>query len=185
MQFRSPGMFAGYFKQDETTAEAMTDDGYVRTGDAGFFEADGQLKIIDRAKDVGRLKSGALFAPKYIENTLKFFPEHQGGGGFRRRPRLLSRAFLNIDLQAVGNWAERNNIAYASYQELAGHPEVYKIIADHVDETNRRLSRRADDGRRADQALPRPAQGTRRRRRRVDAHAEGPPVVRRRPLRSR
>jgi long-chain acyl-CoA synthetase len=140
VQFRSPGMFAGYFKQEETTAEAMTEDGYVRTGDAGFFEPDGQLKIIDRAKDVGRLKTGALFAPKYIENTLKFFPEIKEAVAFGSG-RDFSTAFLNIDLQAVGNWAERNNIAYASYQELAAHPEVAKIIAAHVDATNLRLSR--------------------------------------------
>ncbi|HEY6630593.1 MAG TPA: AMP-binding protein [Rhizobiaceae bacterium] len=138
--FRSPGMFAGYYKQDEATAEAMTTDGYVRTGDAGFFEPDGQLRIIDRARDVGRLEGGALFAPKYIENTLKFFPEIKEavafGGG-----RDFATAFLNIDLQAVGNWAERNNIAYASYQELAGHAEVAKILAAHVEATNKRLSR--------------------------------------------
>jgi long-chain acyl-CoA synthetase len=140
VQFRSPGMFAGYFKQEETTAEAMTEDGYVRTGDAGFFEPDGQLKIIDRAKDVGRLKSGALFAPKYIENTLKFFPEIKEAVAFGNG-RDFSAAFLNIDLQAVGNWAERNNIAYASYQELAGHPGVAEILAAHVDATNLRLSR--------------------------------------------
>ena len=140
VQFRSPGMFSGYFKQEETTAEAMTEDGYVRTGDAGFFEPDGQLKIIDRAKDVGRLKTGALFAPKYIENTLKFFPDIKEAVAFGDG-RDFCAAFLNIDLQAVGNWAERNNIAYASYQELAGHPEVAKIIAGHVDETNLRLSR--------------------------------------------
>ncbi|MBD0414358.1 AMP-dependent synthetase/ligase [Oryzicola mucosus] len=140
VQFRSPGQFAGYYGQPEKTAEALTEDGYVKTGDAGFFESDGQLRIIDRAKDVGKLESGALFAPKYIENTLKFFPNikeavaYGDGRGF-------VGVFLNIDLQAVGNWAERNNIAYASYQELAGHPEVYKIVAGHVDETNRRLSR--------------------------------------------
>ena len=74
VQFRSPGMFVGYFREDDKTREAMTEDGYVRTGDAGFFEPDGQLKIVDRAKDVGRLKNGQMFAPKYIENKLKFFP---------------------------------------------------------------------------------------------------------------
>src|SRR5690606_3151059 len=74
VQFRSPGMFSGYYKEEDKTAEAMTPDGYVKTGDAGFFDTDGQLKIIDRAKDVGKLANGALFAPKYIENKLKFFP---------------------------------------------------------------------------------------------------------------
>ena len=140
VQFRSPGMFSGYFKQDEQTRETLTKDGYVKTGDAGFFDKDGQLKIIDRAKDVGKLESGALFAPKYIENTLKFFPNIKEAVAFGDG-RDFCAAFINIDLQAVGNWAERNNIAYASYQELAGHPEVYRIIAKHVDETNLRLSR--------------------------------------------
>ena len=140
VQFRSPGMFSGYFKQDEQTRETLTKDGYVKTGDAGFFDKDGQLKIIDRAKDVGKLESGALFAPKYIENTLKFFPNIKEAVAFGDG-REFCAAFINIDLQAVGNWAERNNIAYASYQELAGHPEVYRIIAKHVDETNLRLSR--------------------------------------------
>ncbi len=140
VQFRSPGQFSGYYNQDDKTAEAMTEDGYVKTGDAGFFDKDGQLRIIDRAKDVGKLATGALFAPKYIENTLKFFPNikeavaYGDGRGF-------ASAFVNIDLQAVGNWAERHNIAYASYQELAGHPEVYRMIAGNVEETNRRLSR--------------------------------------------
>lgn len=140
VQFRSPGMFTGYFRQEDKTEEVMTEDGYVRTGDAGFFEADGQLRIIDRAKDVGKLRSGALFAPKYIENALKFFPNIKEVVAFGDG-REYAAAFINIDLQAVGNWAERNNIAYASYQELAGHPEVYRIVAGHVDETNRRIAR--------------------------------------------
>ncbi len=139
VQFKSPGMFAGYYKQEQKTAETLTEDGYVMTGDAGFFDKDGQLKIIDRAKDVGKLKSGALFAPKYVENTLKFFPNIKEAVTFGSG-RDFAAAFINIDLQAVGNWAERNNIAYASYQELAAHPLVYKMIADNVDETNRKLS---------------------------------------------
>ncbi len=140
VQFRSPGMFTGYFGQADKTAETMSEDGWVKTGDAGFFEKDGQLRIIDRAKDVGKLKSGALFAPKYIENTLKFFPNIKEAVAFGDGRDYVA-AFLNIDLSAVGNWAERNAIAYASYQELAGHPEVYKLISAHVDETNRRLAR--------------------------------------------
>ncbi|WP_186441475.1 AMP-binding protein [Aminobacter sp. J44] len=139
VQFRSPGMFVGYYKEPEKTAEAMTPDGYVKTGDAGFFDTDGQLKIIDRAKDVGKLCDGSLFAPKYIENTLKFFPNIKEAVAFGDG-RDFAAVFINIDLTAVGNWAERNNIAYASYQELAGHPRVYEMIARNVDETNRRLS---------------------------------------------
>ncbi|MGB3501722.1 MAG: AMP-binding protein [Mesorhizobium sp.] len=139
VQFKSPGMFAGYFKADEATKDTLTEDGFVKTGDAGFFEKDGQLRIIDRAKDVGKLTDGSLFAPKYIENILKFFPNIKEAVAFGDGRDSVT-AFINIDLQAVGNWAERNNIAYASYQELAGHPDVYKIIAGHVDETNKRLA---------------------------------------------
>ncbi len=140
VMYRSPGVFVGYYKNDEATRETKTEDGWVHTGDAGFFDTDGQLKIIDRAKDVGKLASGALFAPKYIENTLKFFPDIQEAVAFGHG-REFCAAFINIDLQAVGNWAERNNIAYASYQELAGHPRVYETIAAHVNEANRRLAR--------------------------------------------
>ncbi|WP_292897150.1 AMP-binding protein [Nitratireductor sp.] len=140
VMYRSPGVFVGYYKNDEATRETKTEDGWVHTGDAGFFDGDGQLKIIDRAKDVGKLSNGALFAPKYIENTLKFFPDIQEAVAFGHG-REFCAAFINIDLQAVGNWAERNNIAYASYQELAGHPRVYETIAAHVNEANRRLAR--------------------------------------------
>lgn len=138
--YRSDGTFIGYYKNDEATRSTKTDDGWVHTGDAGFFESDGQLKIIDRAKDVGKLKSGALFAPKYIENTLKFFADIKEVVAFGDA-REFCAVFINIDLQSVGNWAERNNIAYASYQELANHSEVYRMMADHVDEVNRNLSK--------------------------------------------
>ena len=89
VQFKSPGMFVSYFKDDAKTRETMTPDGYVKTGDAGFFDSKtGHLKIIDRAKDVGKLKDGTLFPPKYIENKLKFYPNIREVGGLRRRPRL-------------------------------------------------------------------------------------------------
>lgn len=138
--FKSPGMFTGYFKDEEKTAEVMTPDGYIKTGDAGFFDdKTGQLKIIDRAKDVGRLKDGTLFAPKYIENKLKFYPNIREvvayGDG-----RDFVTVMLNIDLTAVGSWAERNNVAYASYQELAGHPLVYDMLEKNVAEVNRSLA---------------------------------------------
>jgi long-chain acyl-CoA synthetase len=136
----------------------------VKTGDAGFFEKDGQLRIIDRAKDVGKLRRRAVCAEIHRERA-EVLPQHQGSRGLRRRAGFAPPSSTST-CTAVGNWAERNNIAYASYQELAGHPEVYKIIAGHVDETNRPARLRADDGGRADQALPGAAQGARRRRRR-------------------
>ena len=139
--FKSPGMFLGYFRDDERTAETLTDDGFIKTGDAGFFEPEsGHLKIIDRAKDVGKLKTGSLFPPKYIENKLKFFPNIKEAVLFGDGHDFAT-CFINIDLTAVGNWAERNNVSYASYQELAGHPDVYAMIADHVTDTNRSLAR--------------------------------------------
>jgi long-chain acyl-CoA synthetase len=139
VQFKSPGMFVGYFDEPEKTEEALTADGFIKTGDAGVFEPDGQLKIVDRAKDVGRLAGGQLFAPKYIENKLKFYADIREavalGDG-----RDYVAVMLNIELASVGNWAERNGVAYASYQELAGHPEVAKLIARHVEAVNRALS---------------------------------------------
>ncbi len=137
--YRSPGQFVGYYKDPEKTAETMTPDGFVKTGDAGFFVENNHLKIIDRAKDVGTLKSGALFAPKYIENKLKFFPNIKEAVVFGQGEGFVT-CFLNIDLTAVGNWAERNNISYASYQELAQHEGVLKIMRGHVDEVNRSLA---------------------------------------------
>ncbi len=141
--YRSPGVFREYFKNPEATAKTKDADGWVATGDAGVLEeGTGHLKIIDRAKDVGRLATGALFAPKYIENKLKFFPNILEAVVFGA-DRPMCCAFVNIDLGAVGNWAERNNISYASYQELAAHARVYAMIQDHVEKVNESLA--ADD----------------------------------------
>lgn len=137
--YRSPSIFGGYYKDPDKTAETMTADGFVRSGDAGFFDESGHLKIIDRAKDVGKLASGELFPPKYIENKLKFYPNIKEAVAFGQG-RDFATVAINIDLTAVGNWAERNNVVYASYQELAGHDLVYEMIAKHVDEVNRSLA---------------------------------------------
>ena len=140
VQFKSPGMFSGYFKDKDKTAEAMTADGYVKTGDAGFFdEKTGHLKIIDRAKDVGKLNDGTLFPPKYIENKLKFYPNIREVVAYGDKRDFVA-VMINIDLTAVGSWAERNNVVYGSYQELAGHPLVYDMIEKHVAEVNHSLA---------------------------------------------
>jgi long-chain acyl-CoA synthetase len=134
--YRSPGTFVEYYKNPESTASTKDAEGWVATGDAGFIESDtGHLRIIDRAKDVAKMADGAMFAPKYVENKLKFYPnilEAVVFGAGRDR----CTAFINIDLTAVGNWAERNNIAYASYQELAQHPQVLDAIQGHIEEVN-------------------------------------------------
>ena len=140
VQFKSPGQFVEYYKDPGKTAEAMTEDGFVKTGDAGIFDADGQLKILDRARDVGRLRDGTLFAPKYIENKLKFFPNIKEAVAYGDARDFVT-VMLNIELASVGNWAERNGIAYASYQEIAAHPRVYALIAEHVRDVNRALAR--------------------------------------------
>ena len=136
--YRSPGAFHSYYKNPESTADTKTPEGWVHTGDAGFINADGHLRIIDRAKDVGKFNDGGLFAPKYIENKLKFFPHIQEVVAFGDG-RDACMAFINIDLGAVGNWAERNNVAYASYQELAAHPAVYEMVRESVEQVNESL----------------------------------------------
>ncbi|NND90909.1 MAG: AMP-binding protein [Granulosicoccus sp.] len=137
--YRSPGVFLGYYRDDEATASTRTADGWVYTGDAGFIDEKGHLRIIDRAKDVGRLNDDSLFPPKYIENKLKFFPSIKEAVAFGDGRDYVA-AFVNIDLAAVSNWAERNDIVYASYQELAGHPLVYDMIERHIEEVNRDLA---------------------------------------------
>jgi len=138
--YRSPGVFVGYYKNEKATKETKTKDGWVHTGDAGFIDAEGHLRIIDRAKDVGKLKDGSLFAPKYIENKLKFFPNVKEVVAFGDG-RESACVFLNIDLTSVGNWAERNNVSYASYQELTQHPDVIKMMQAHVEQVNEDLSK--------------------------------------------
>jgi len=137
---QSPGLFKEYYRNPQATREAMTDDGWFRTGDAGYLEADGQLKIIDRARDVGRLADGALFAPKYVENKLKFFPYIKEAVAFGAG-RSEVCAFVNIDLEAVGNWAERRGLPYAGYTDLAGKAEVYALVAECVERVNADLAR--------------------------------------------
>ena len=140
---RSPGLLKEYYKNPQATAEVLTKDGWYRTGDAGFIDAGGHLKIIDRAKDVGRImggpNDGALFAPKYVENKLKFFPYIKEAVAFGdRRDKVC--AFINIDFDAVGNWAEKRNLPYAGYTDLAQKAEVYDLVRECVQKVNADLS---------------------------------------------
>ncbi len=139
IQVKSPGLFKEYYKNPEATAESFTPDGWYHTGDAGYLDTDGQLKIIDRAKDVGKLADGSLFAPKYIENKLKFFPFIKEAVAFGDGRDEVC-AFINIDLEAVGNWAERRGLPYAGYTDLAGKQEVLELIRDCVEQVNADLS---------------------------------------------
>jgi long-chain acyl-CoA synthetase len=140
---KSPGLLREYYKNPEATAEVLSNDGWYHTGDAGFLDAGGHLKIIDRAKDVGRLRGGdhdgAMFAPKYVENKLKFFPFIKEAVAFGDQ-REKACAFINIDIEAVGNWAEKRNLPYAGYTDLAQKPEVYTLIQDCVEKVNADLA---------------------------------------------
>jgi long-chain acyl-CoA synthetase len=136
---RSPGLMTGYYKRPDATADAIDAQGFFHTGDAGFFDADGHLKIIDRAKDVGRMADGTLFAPKYIENKLKFFPFIKEAVAFGDQ-RDRCNAFINIDMDAVGNWAERQGIPYSGYTDLAAQDAVYDLIAECVEKVNADLA---------------------------------------------
>jgi long-chain acyl-CoA synthetase len=143
---KSPGLLKEYYKNPAATAEVLTADGWYHTGDAGFLDAGGHLKIIDRAKDVGRLvggaASGAMFAPKYVENKLKFFPFIKEAVAFGDgRDRVC--AFVNIDFDAVGNWAERRNLPYAGYTDLASKKEVLDLVRDCVEKVNADLAQDA------------------------------------------
>jgi long-chain acyl-CoA synthetase len=137
--FRSPGAFQFYYKNPEASAEAKQPDGWVHTGDSGFFDGNGQLKILDRARDVGRLKDGSLFAPKFIENKIKFFPYIKEAVAFGDG-RAFVTIFINIDLEAVGDWAERRGLAYGSYQELAAENAVYDLVEGCIERVNRDLA---------------------------------------------
>ena len=138
--YRSPGVFHSYYKSPESTAETKDSDGWVATGDAGFYDEDGHLKIIDRAKDVGRMKDGTMFAPKYIENKLKFFPYIKEVVAFGNE-KVFASALICIDIEAVGNWAERRNLAYSGYTDLSAREEVYDLVQECVKTVNTDLAR--------------------------------------------
>jgi long-chain acyl-CoA synthetase len=136
---RGPMLLKEYYKRPDATLESIDAAGYFHTGDAGLFDAGGQLKIIDRAKDVGKLSSGAMFAPNYIENKLKFFPHIKEAVAFGTgRDRVC--ALVNIDIGSVGNWAERRGLSYSGYTDLAAKPEVYALITECVEKVNAELA---------------------------------------------
>ncbi|HET9338201.1 MAG TPA: AMP-binding protein [Casimicrobiaceae bacterium] len=136
---RGPMLLKEYYNRPDATAESIDPDGYFRTGDAGIIDAEGQLRIIDRAKDVGNLSGGAMFAPNYIENKLKFFPHIKEAVVFGQgRDKVC--AFVNIDIGSVGNWAERRGLAYSGYADLAGKPEVVELVRECVEDVNAQLA---------------------------------------------
>ncbi len=136
---KGPMLLKSYYKRPDATAEALNADGYFMTGDAGYFDEDGHLKIIDRAKDVGKTADGSMFAPNFLENKLKFFQHIKEAVTFGNG-REFATAFINIDLEAVGNWAEKKGIPYSGYTDLASRDEVYGLIRECVEEVNADLA---------------------------------------------
>jgi len=136
---RGPMLLKEYYKRPDATAESIDAEGFFHTGDAGFFEESGQLKIIDRAKDVGKLATGSMFAPNYIENKLKFFPHIREAVAFGNGRNYVC-AFICLDMGSVGNWAERRGIPYSGYTDLAGKPQVYDLIRECVEQVNAELA---------------------------------------------
>ena len=128
-----------YYKRPDATAEVIDENGYFHTGDAGVIDASGQLRIIDRAKDVGKTSRGAMFAPNYIENKLKFFPHIKEAVCFGHEREQVC-AFINIDYEAVGNWAERQNLPYGGYVDLASKVKVLALIQDCINQVNADLA---------------------------------------------
>ena len=140
---KSPGLLKEYYKNPKATEEVLTSDGWYHTSDAGFIDSHGHLKIIDRVKDVGRIQGGAndgaMFAPKYVENKLKFFPQIKEVVAYGDQREKVC-VMINIDFDAVGNWAERQNLPYAGYTDLAQKPEVYQLIKACVEKVNADLA---------------------------------------------
>ncbi len=139
LMIKSPGLLKEYYKNPAATAEVLTNDGWYHTGDAGFLDGDGHLKIIDRAKDVGKMADGSMFAPKYIENKLKFFPYIKEAVAFGDK-RDMATAFINIDMEAVGNWAERRGLPYSGYVDLTTQDPVRALIRECIEKANADLA---------------------------------------------
>jgi long-chain acyl-CoA synthetase len=143
---RSPAVCQGYYKQPEVTRDTFSGDGWYRTGDSGFFDERGHLVIIDRAKDVGKLSDGTAFAPQFIENKLKFSPFIGEAVAFGDS-RPFVAAMIAIDLTTAGNWAERHNLAYTSFQDLSAKPEMRELIREEIRKCNASLPAAARIGR--------------------------------------
>ncbi|HEX5452667.1 MAG TPA: AMP-binding protein [Stellaceae bacterium] len=135
---RSAGIFQGYYKQPEATGEALAAEGWLKTGDAGFVDPRGHLVIVDRANDVGKLADGTVLAPQFLENKLKFSP-YVGEAVVFGDDRPFVAALVAIDPATVGNWAERNNLAYTSFQDLSARREVRELIAGEIRKCNAAL----------------------------------------------
>jgi long-chain acyl-CoA synthetase len=134
---RHPNMFLGYYRNPEATAAELR-DGWMHTGDAGYLDGKGELVVIDRIKDLAETAGGDRFSPQYIENKLKFSP-YVAEAVILGAGRDYLAAMICIRFSIVAKWAEKNRIAFTTYSDLAGRPEVYAVLKREVEAVNATL----------------------------------------------
>jgi long-chain acyl-CoA synthetase len=135
---RHPHLMQAYYRNPSATAEVLGEDGWCRTGDAGYLTPARHLVVVDRVKDLATTSTGMRFSPQYVENKLKFSTYIAEavilGAG---RPYLA--AMICIRYSVVGKWAEKRRISFTTYTDLAGKPEVYALIRREVESVNASL----------------------------------------------
>lgn len=135
---RGKNTHQGYYKNEQATREGYTEDGFLRTGDAGYFGEDGHLYVFDRFKDIMLLENGTRFAPQDIETRLKFSAYIREamvcGAG-----RPFVTAIVSIDLENVGNWAKKRGISFTTFQDLSQRREVYELIRQEIKKIGERF----------------------------------------------
>ncbi|HEY8368448.1 MAG TPA: AMP-binding protein, partial [Thermodesulfobacteriota bacterium] len=134
---RGGSVARGYYRRDEATA-TLFEDGWLRTGDAGYLEPDGHLVIIDRLADVMRTGGGVVFSPQFIENKLKFSHFVREAVVFGDGLPYIA-ALINIDPETVGKWAEDRKLTYTTYADLSQKPPVGRLLLEEVERVNASL----------------------------------------------
>jgi len=136
---RSPGVFQGYFKNEAATRDTIDEEGWLHTGDVGVMDEDGFVTITDRKKDIIITAGGKNISPSEIENMLKISPYIREAIVIGDRRKYLT-ALIGIELDTVGDWATRRNLAYTTYRDLSEKPEVVELVQGVVDEVNTHLA---------------------------------------------
>lgn len=136
---RHPGVFAGYWRRAEATAQVLEPDGWLHTGDVGEWVDGTHVRITDRMKDIIVTAGGKNVAPSEIENALKASPYIKEAVVIGDRRAYLT-ALIGIELDTVGDWAQRRRIPYTTYRDLAEKPEVFTLVQDVVAGVNARLA---------------------------------------------
>jgi long-chain acyl-CoA synthetase len=139
IQTKHPGVFKGYWNKPEKTAEAFTDDGWLKTGDVGVWVDGTHVKIVDRIKDIIITSGGKNVSPSEIENSLKVSPFIKEAMVIGDRQKYLT-ALIAIEYDVVGDWATRRQIPYTTYRDLTTKPQVIELIQGVVNDVNEKTS---------------------------------------------